>query len=89
MRRARSPGNTKLIAAASYLHAEAFFYLSKVFIKLSAKVGQAFVIGGLENYVPRNLHSIQDLYLKPLRRKPPARKAGVTSCLMKTSSIIA
>ena len=83
--RTRSSGNTKLIATTRDLNAEAFFYLSKVFIKLTTKISEAFVIGGLEDYVPRNLDSIQDLYLKPLRRKPPARKAGVASCPVKTS----
>jgi hypothetical protein len=87
--RARSSGHTKLIAATSDLNVEALFYLSEMFIKLTAKIGQALVIGGFEDYVPKNLDSIQDLYLKPLRRKPPTRKAGVTSCLVKTSSIIA
>jgi len=54
-----------------------------VFIKLTAQVGEAVIIGGLENYVPRNLDSIQNLYLKPPRRKPPARKTVARLCSTK------
>jgi hypothetical protein len=42
------------------LNIEASLDLSQVFIKLAAKIGEAAVIGGLENNVPRNLDSIQD-----------------------------
>ncbi len=42
---------------------EAALDLPQVFIKLTAQVCKAVVIGGLENYVPRNLDSIQNLYL--------------------------
>ena len=72
----RTSGHPEAIAAAGYLDAKAAFNLSQVFIKLAAQIGQAVVIGRLEDYVPRNLDSIQDLYLKPLRRKPPVRKTG-------------
>ena len=44
--------------------------------------GKAAIVGGLENYIPRNSDSIQNLYLKPLRRRPPVRKTGVVPCLM-------
>ncbi len=78
--RTRSSGNTKLIATTRDLNAEAFFYLSKVFIKLTAQIRQAVIVGGLENNVPRNLDSIQNLYLTPLRKKLSARKADAMPC---------
>jgi len=55
--------------------------LSKVFIKLAAQVGEAAIIGGLEDDVPRNPDSIQNLYSKPLCRKPPVRKTGAVPYL--------
>jgi hypothetical protein len=33
-----------------------------VFIELPAQVGEAPIVGGLEDYVPRNLDSIQGRY---------------------------
>ena len=42
-------GHTKMIAATGNFHVQAGFDLSKVFIELAAEVGQALVIGGLEN----------------------------------------
>ena len=59
----RLAGNPKTITAAGNFNIEAAFNLPQVFIKLTAKVRKAIVIGGLEDYVPRNLDSIQDLYL--------------------------
>jgi len=52
-------GNSKAITMARNLNVEALLDLSQVFIKLTAKIGEAAVIGGLENNVPRNLDSIQ------------------------------
>ena len=57
------PGNPEAITAACDFNVEAAFDLPQVFIKLTAQIGKAVVIGGLENYVPRNLDSIQSLYL--------------------------
>jgi len=56
---------------------ESAFDLPQVFIKLAAKICKATIIGGLEDYVPRNLDSIQDLYSKPLCRKLPAWATGM------------
>jgi hypothetical protein len=57
---ARLSGNPEAIAMTGDLNIEASLDLSQVFIKLAAKIGEAAVIGGLENNVPRNLDSIQD-----------------------------
>jgi hypothetical protein len=56
-------GNPEAITATCDFNVEAAFDLPQVFIKLAAEIGKAAVIGGLENYVPRNLDSIQNLYL--------------------------
>ncbi|MGI9220830.1 MAG: hypothetical protein ACR2QS_07325 [Woeseiaceae bacterium] len=48
-----------MISATGNIDVKAAFYLSQVFIKLAAKVGQATIVGGLEDYVPRYLDSIQ------------------------------
>jgi hypothetical protein len=37
-----------------------------VFVKLAAKIGQAAVVGGLENDIPRYLDCIQDRCFRPL-----------------------
>jgi hypothetical protein len=58
----------KTISAARNLYVEAAFDLPQMFIKLTAQVGKAVVIGGLENDVPRNLDSTQNRYLEPLCR---------------------
>jgi len=63
---ARLARDTKAIAATRDLDVEAAFDLPQVFIKLTAQVGEAVVIGGLENNVPRNLDSTQNRYLQPL-----------------------
>jgi hypothetical protein len=57
------PGNPKTITTTGDFDVEAAFNLPQVFIKLAAEVCKAAVIGWLEDYVPRNLDSIQDLYL--------------------------
>jgi hypothetical protein len=58
----RLSGNPKTITATGDFDVEAAFNLPQVFIKLAAEVCKATVIGWLEDYVPRNLDSIQDLY---------------------------
>jgi hypothetical protein len=57
------PGNPETITTTRDFNVEAAFDLPQVFIKLTAEIGKAVVIGGLENQVPRNLDSIQNLYL--------------------------
>jgi hypothetical protein len=68
--------NPETIAATGYFDIEAAFDLPQVFIELAAKIGQAVVIGGLENDVPRNLDSTQNRIPKPLCRKLPVRTTG-------------
>jgi hypothetical protein len=60
---ARQACNPEAITAAGDLDVEAAFYLPQVFIKLAAEVCKAAIIGWLEDYIPRNLDSIQNLYL--------------------------
>ena len=79
--RPRPPGNAEAIATTRDFNVKTAFDLPEVFIKLAAKIGKAVVISGLEDDVPRNLDSIQNLYLKPLRTRPPVRKTGVVPCL--------
>jgi len=52
-------GNAKAITATGYLDIKSAFYVPQVFIELTAQVGQAFIIGGLEDDVSRYLDSIQ------------------------------
>jgi hypothetical protein len=59
---ARSACYSKVVAATRDLYAEALFYLPQMFIKLTAKIGKAVVIGGLEHDVSRYLNSIQKVY---------------------------
>jgi hypothetical protein len=59
----RSARNTKPITAAGDFDVQAAFDLPQVFIKLAAQVCKAAIIGGLEDKVPRNFDSIQNLYL--------------------------
>jgi len=58
------PGNPEAIAITGYFNVKATFDLPQVFIKLTAEIGKAVIISRLEDYVPRNLDSIQCLYLK-------------------------
>jgi len=51
--------HTKPVTAAGDFDIEAAFYLPQVFIKLTAKVRKAVIVGGLEDDIPRNLDSIQ------------------------------
>lgn len=51
----------KMVAAAGDIDIEAALDLPKVLIKLTAKIGQAVIVGGLQDYVPRNLDSIQSI----------------------------
>ena len=62
--------NPEAIAAAGNLDIEAAFDLPQVFIKLTAKIGKAVVVGGLENNVSRSLDSTQNVFLEPLFGKP-------------------
>jgi hypothetical protein len=57
------PRDPETVTATGNFNIEAAFDLPQMFIKLTAKIGKAVVIGRLENYVPRNLDSIQNLYL--------------------------
>ena len=59
-RSARPPRDAEPIAAARNFYIEAAFYLAQVFVKLTAQVCQAVIVGGLEDNVPRNLQSVQD-----------------------------
>jgi hypothetical protein len=54
---------SKAITATGDFDVEAALNLPQVFIKLAAEVCKAAIIGWLEDHVPRNLDSIQDLYL--------------------------
>jgi hypothetical protein len=65
-RRAGSAGNPESITATGNFDVKAAFDLPQVFIKLTAEVGKAVVVGGLENDISRNLDSTQNLFLKPL-----------------------
>ena len=62
-RRTGLPGNPETVTATRDFNVEAAFDLPQVFVKLTAEIGKAVVIGWLEHYVPRNLDSIQNLYL--------------------------
>jgi len=64
--RAGSAGYPKAIPAAGNFDIESTFDLPKVFVELTAQVCETMVIGGLEDNVPKNPDSIQDLYSKPL-----------------------
>ena len=74
--------NPESISAAGNFNIEAAFDLPQVFIELAAEICKSAVVGGLEDYVSRNLDSIQDLYLKPLCRKPPVRTTSAAPCLV-------
>jgi hypothetical protein len=74
--RTGTPGYAKAITAACDFDVEAAFDLPQMFIKLTAEIGKAVVVGGLENNVPRNLDSTQNLIPKPLCRKLPVRTTG-------------
>jgi len=51
----------KMVTATGDIYIEAALDLPKMLIKLAAKVGQAVIVGGLKDYVPRNLDSIQSI----------------------------
>jgi len=74
--RTGTTGDAETIAAARDFNVEAAFDLPQVFIKLTAEIGKAVIVGGLENDVPRNLDSTQNLIPKPLCRKLPVRTTG-------------
>lgn len=60
------PGYTKAIAPAGDLDAQALLDLLEVFVKLTAEVGKAVIVGGLEDYVPADLDGVQGLEITPL-----------------------
>ena len=66
LRGTRLPGDSKMVSAACDFYIEAAFDLPQVFIELAAEIGQAIIVGGLENYVPRYLDCIQDWCFRPL-----------------------
>ena len=55
--------DTKTIAATGDLDLKTVFDLSQMLVKLAAQIGQAFIVGGLKNHVPRNQGSIQGVCL--------------------------
>jgi hypothetical protein len=64
--RARLAGDAKMVTTTGDLYIEAALDLPQVFVKLAAKIGQAAVVGGLENDIPRYLDCIQDRCFRPL-----------------------
>ena len=54
-------GHPEAVSTTGDFDIKAAFDLPQVFIELAAEVCKATIIGGLEDYVPRNLDSIQDL----------------------------
>ena len=82
--------HTEAIAAAGNFDIEAAFDLSQVFVKLTTKIGQSAVIGGLQDEVLRNLDSIQSrirLPRSPVIGKPDYRDFRLTlydeACLIR------
>ena len=63
LRRAGLSRYPKAVAATGDIHIEAAFDLPQVFVKLAAQIGQALIVGGLEDHVPRNLDGIQGRFL--------------------------
>ena len=61
--RCRAAGNPEAISTAGDFDIKAAFDLPQMFIKLATQVRKAVVISGLEDNVPNNPDSIQDLYL--------------------------
>lgn len=59
---ARSACYSKVISATRDLYTQALFYLPQMFIKLTAKIGKAVIIGGLEHDISRYLNSVQKVY---------------------------
>lgn len=76
--RAGSAGDPKAIPAAGDFDIESTFDLPQVFVELTAQVCETMVIGGLEDNVPKNPDSIQDLYSKPLCKQRPVRMTGAS-----------
>ncbi len=66
LRCARRSCDPESIASTRNLDIEAAFDLPQVFIKLTAQVGKAVIVGGLENHVSRNLHGAQNFSWLPL-----------------------
>lgn len=53
-------GNPEAIAAAGDLDTETPFDLFQVLIELTAKVGEAVIVSGFENDIPRGQQRVQD-----------------------------
>ena len=51
----------EMVTATGDIYIEAALDLPQMLVKLAAKVGQAVIVGGLKDYVPRNLDSIQSI----------------------------
>ena len=64
----RRAGNAKTITATGDFNIQTTLDLAKMFIKLTAQIGKAVIVGGLEYDISRNLNSIQDGFLRPLRK---------------------
>ena len=64
--RARLSGYAKMVTTTGNFDIEAAFDLPQVFVELAAKIGQAAIVGGLENDIPRYLDCIQDRCFRPL-----------------------
>jgi hypothetical protein len=65
------PGNSESVAATGDFDTEPTLYLSQVLVKLSAKIGQAVVVGGFEDYVLGYLYSVQWQVIRPLVGSSP------------------
>ena len=65
-RSTRTSGYLESISTAGDLYIEAAFDLSQVFIKLSAKIGETAVVGGLQDDVPGYLYGVQGWVFGPL-----------------------
>jgi hypothetical protein len=74
----RLAGDAKTITATGDFNIQTTLDLAKMFIELTAQVGKAAIVGGLEYDVSRNLDSIQDEFLRPLRKILPVSVAAGT-----------
>jgi hypothetical protein len=70
--RTRIASYAKTVSAACNFHVEAAFDLSQVLIKLSAKIGETVVIGGLQDDILGYLDGVQCrvIYLSQRMKRP-------------------
>ena len=61
-------GYSESIAATGDVDVEPALDLSKVFVELPAQVGEAVIVGGLENDVPADLYGVQNEIRLPRRQ---------------------